>query len=49
MATSGGAGPQEAALKIVGEADDEAARTFVFLGEDHTLGNRHDVAGIGMM
>ena len=39
MATSGGAGPQEAALKIVGEADDEAARTYVFRGEDHTLGN----------
>ena len=38
MAT-GGAGPQEAALKIVGEADDEAARTYVFRGEDHTLGN----------
>ena len=38
MATSGGA-PQEAALKIVGEADDEAARTYVFRGEDHTLGN----------
>ena len=39
MATSGGAGPQEAALKIVGEADDEAARTYIFRGEDHTLGN----------
>ena len=38
MATSDGA-PQEAALKIVGEADDEAARTYVFRGEDHTLGN----------
>ena len=38
MATSGGT-PQEAALKIVGEADDEAARTYVFRGEDHTLGN----------
>ena len=39
MATSGGGGPQDAALKIVGEADDEAARTYVFRGEDHTLGN----------
>ena len=35
---SGGA-PQDAALKIVGEADDEAARTYIFRGEDHTLGN----------
>ena len=34
-----GRGPQEAALKIVGEADDEAARTYIFRGEDHTLGN----------
>ena len=38
MATSGG-GPEQPALKIVGEADDEAARTYVFRGEDHTLGN----------
>ena len=38
MATSGSA-PQEAALRIVGAADDEAARTYVFRGEEHTLGN----------
>ena len=39
MATSGGAGPQEAALKIVGEADDEAARTYIFWRRGPHLGN----------
>ena len=30
---------QEDSLRILGNAEDESARTFIFRDEDHTLGN----------
>ena len=37
--TENAKGPQEESLRILGDAEDASARTFVFRDEDHTLGN----------
>ena len=40
METNAGANPkEEESLRILGDAEDESARTFIFRDEDHTLGN----------
>ena len=39
MAEHTAKGPQEESLRILGDAEDASARTFIFRDEDHTLGN----------